>query len=77
MAKAQAPHRKSPTREIIAIRDEITPFRCGGVKDGRRCGKLLAYVASISGRVEIVCPRCGTLNIYDPNGAKRGKHGGA
>lgn len=51
---------------MTAIRDKIRPFRCAGVKDGRHCGKLLAYVASISGRVEIVCPRCGRLNVYDP-----------
>ena len=66
MEEAQAGYRTSPTREVIALRVALHPFRCSATVDGARCGKLLFYVASFSGYIEIKCPRCGQLNIYDP-----------
>ncbi len=69
MEEAQAGHRESPTREVIACRVATRQFRCSGTtKEGRRCGWLLAYVARWSGYYQTKCPRCGTLNVYDPGG---------
>ena len=44
--------------------DQAYPLRCSGVRDGRRCLRLLALCSFGSGHVTIKCHCCGYVNVF-------------